>query len=197
MSLNPVPGNDIIEVNSTRLTPPWRAWFDALREAVSGAGSTAAGAAYGSFYDTANQLNVSGPDPNLITMSVTDVAVGVSIDDTRSRITVLNDGIYNIQFSAQFESSSVQEQDVTIWIRKNSSDVAQSAGFVSVAQSHGGVNGHVLPSWNYVMRMNSGDYVQFLWSSTSAVVFLAANAASATVPYPATPSMSATIFKVG
>lgn len=197
MSLNPVPGNDIIEPNSTRLTPPWRAWFDALREAVSGTGSTAASAAYGSFYDTANQLNVSGPDPNLISMSVTDLAVGVSIDATRTRIYVLNSGVYNVQFSAQFESSSIQEQDVTIWLRKNSVDVPQSSGFVSVVQSHGGVNGHALPSWNYVISMNANDYVQFLWSSTSSVVFMAAYAESATVPYPATPSMIATIFKVG
>jgi hypothetical protein len=87
-----------------------------------------------------------------------------------SRITFANTGIYNLQFSVQLENSSNQEHDVTIWIRKNGVDVAGSAGFVAVVAKHGGVNGHALPSWNYLLNVVAGEYYELVWSATSTSV---------------------------
>jgi hypothetical protein len=75
-----------------------------------------------------------------------------------------------LQFSVQLENSDTQEHDVTIWLRKNGVDFPGSAGFVAVVAKHGGVNGHALPSWNYLLDVVGGDYYELVWSATSTQV---------------------------
>ena len=95
-----------------------------------------------------------------------DFSNGVSVvSDTE--ITIANTGIYNLQFSFQFQNTSTQEHDVTIWLRKNGADVAGSAGFVAVVSSHGGTPGHCIPSWNYLLDAVGGDFYELYWSATS------------------------------
>lgn len=95
-----------------------------------------------------------------------DFSNGVSVvNDTE--ITIANTGIYNLQFSFQFQNIDSQEHDVTIWLRKNGADVAGSAGFVAVVSSHGGTPGHCIPSWNYLLDAVGGDYYELYWSATS------------------------------
>jgi hypothetical protein len=98
-----------------------------------------------------------------------DLSNGVSVVSD-SRITFANTGIYNLQFSVQLENSDTQEHDVTIWLRLNGTDVAGSAGFVAVVAKHGGINGHVLPSWNYLLDVVAGQYYEIVWSATSTQV---------------------------
>ena len=98
-----------------------------------------------------------------------DFSNGVTVvSDTR--ITLAHTGIYNLQFSFQFQNTSTQEHDVTIWLRKNGADVLGSAGFVAVISSHGGTPGHCLPSWNYILDAVGGDYYELYWSATSTQV---------------------------
>lgn len=95
-----------------------------------------------------------------------DLSNGVTVvSDTR--ITIANTGIYNLQFSFQYQNSDTQEHDVTIWLRKNGVDVDGSAGFVAVVSKHGGIPGHVIASWNYLIDAVGGDYYEFYWSATS------------------------------
>jgi hypothetical protein len=119
-----------------------------------------------------------------------DLSNGVSVVSD-SRITFANTGIYNLQFSVQLENSSNQEQDVTIWIRKNGVDVAGSSGFVAVIAKHGGVNGHVLPAWNYLLDVVAGDYYELVWSATSTSVTMPFYAAGS--PPPSTASALFTV----
>jgi len=98
-----------------------------------------------------------------------DITNGISmVNDTQ--ITFAHTGIYNLQFSFQFQNADVQEHDVTIWIRKNGTDVPGSAGFVAVVSSHGGTPGHIITSWNYLLDVVGGDYYEFMWSATSTQV---------------------------
>lgn len=114
---------------------------------------------------TAAAINTGYP----IKFRTLDYSNGVSVV-SNSRITIANTGIYNLQFSVQLENSSTQEHDVTIWLRKNGTDVAGSSGFVSVASSHGGVNGHVISSWNYLLDVVGGDYYELVWSVSNTSV---------------------------
>jgi hypothetical protein len=98
-----------------------------------------------------------------------DLSNGVTVVSD-SRITFANTGIYNLQFSVQLENSDTQEHDVTIWLRRNGVDVAGSSGFVAVVSKHGGINGHVLPSWNYLLDVVAGEYYELVWSATSTQV---------------------------
>jgi hypothetical protein len=196
VSLSPVPGNDITERNSPRLTPPWRAWFDSIRSAINTAQDTLANP-YGSFHDSSTQSITSTTDAYPITLNTTEISSGVTIGSVDSHIIVSKAGIYNVQFSAQLVNVNVQDKDAQIWIRINGADVPWSTGFVSVPSSHGGVSGHCLPSWNYFLTMAANDYVEFFWQATSTDVTLAALAAGTTPDTPETPSMIVTVIRVG
>jgi hypothetical protein len=119
-----------------------------------------------------------------------DLSNGVSVVSD-SRITFANTGIYNLQFSVQLENSDTQEHDVTIWLRKNGVDVVGSAGFVAVVSKHGGINGHVLPSWNYLLNVVAGEYYELVWSATSTQVTMPFIAAGSPPP-----STASAIFTV-
>jgi len=109
------------------------------------------------------------------------------------QITVIQSGVYNVQFSVQFENTDVADQDAQIWLRQNNVDVVDSNGYCSVPSKHGGVNGHTVVSWNYVLSLAAQDTLQFLWNSSSTAVSLKYYAATTSPPVPATPSTILTI----
>jgi hypothetical protein len=132
---------------------------------AAGGGGGAVGY-YAQYQDDLSQplgaVNVGQP----VKFRTMDFSNGVSVvSDTR--ITIANTGIYNLQFSFQFQNVDSQEHDVTVWLRKNGSDVAGSAGFVAVISSHGGTPGHCIPSWNYLLDAVGGDFYELYWSATS------------------------------
>jgi hypothetical protein len=126
---------------------------------------------YAQYQDNISQplgaVNVGQP----VRFRTMDFSNGVSVvSDTE--ITIANTGIYNLQFSFQYQNTSSQEHDITVWLRKNGSDVAGSAGFVAVVSSHGGTPGHCIPSWNYLLDAVGGDFYELYWSATSTQVTL-------------------------
>lgn len=149
---------------------------------------------FASFYDTTDQAGVANAIQQM-SFNTTSISFGVSVVDG-SKIKVSRDGVYNIQFSAQFENSDTQEQDVSIWLRHNGVDVPQSNSFVGVVASHGGTPGHCIPSWNFYELMSAGDYIQLCWSSPSALVSIQAIPAQTSPVRPATPSIILTINEV-
>jgi hypothetical protein len=126
---------------------------------------------YAQYQDDLSQplgaVNVGQP----VKFRTMDFSNGVTVNSD-TEITIANTGIYNLQFSFQYQNTSSQDQDVTVWLRKNGSDVLGSAGFVAVIASHGGTPGHCLPSWNYLLDAVGGDFYELYWSATSTQVTL-------------------------
>jgi hypothetical protein len=126
---------------------------------------------YAQYQDDISQplgaVNVGQP----VKFRTMDFSNGVTVNND-TEITIANTGIYNLQFSFQYQNTSSQDHDVTIWLRKNGSDVLGSAGFVAVISSHGGTPGHCLPSWNYLLDAVGGDFYELYWSATSTQVTL-------------------------
>lgn len=150
---------------------------------------------YGAFSSDQDQTTTANT-ATLMTLNTTDFANGVSISS--SKITVENAGIYNLQFSAQFQNANVALQDVYIWLRQGndgggSSDITGSTGFVSIPNSHGGTDGHAIVGWNYFLSMAANDYVQIYWSTSSADVSIQYYPASGTPTKPSTASVVATL----
>jgi len=136
------------------------------QQIINGAGGGGAVGYYAQYQDDITQplvaVNVGQPT-KFRTMGLSN---GVTVvNDTE--ITIANTGIYNLQFSFQYQNIDVKTQDVTIWLRKNGVDVDGSAGFVAVVSSHGGGPGHVITSWNYILDAVGGDYYELYWSATS------------------------------
>ncbi len=145
---------------------------------------------YGAFSSDQDQTTTVNT-ATLMTLNTTDFSNQVSISS--SKITVVNAGIYNLQFSAQFENIDTQLHDVYIWLRQNGTDITGSTGFVSIPNKHGGIDGHSIIGWNYYLSMQLGDYVEIYWSTTSADVSIQHLAASGTPTKPSTQSVVATM----
>ena len=145
---------------------------------------------YGAFQDITNQtaavINTGYP----MLLGVTDLSNGVTVV-SNSRITIANTGIYNIQWSAQFTNPTSTEHDVTIWLRKNGVDVPGSSGVVLVPPKHGASDGHILPSWNFLLDIVAGDYYEFVWSTVNTSVYISFSPAGN--PPPSTASVVLTV----
>lgn len=98
-------------------------------------------------------------------------------------------GIYNVQFSAQYQSSNASSAVVNTWIRQNGADIPWTAGEITLA---GGGLG--LPSWNYIVTAAMGDYVELMWSADTNKVSVLANRTPTVGP--GIPSIVTTIIPV-
>lgn len=145
---------------------------------------------YGAFSSDADQTATINT-ATLMTLNTTDFANQVSISS--SKITVENAGIYNLQFSAQFQNTDTAFQDVYIWLRQNGVDIPGSTGFVSIPNRHAGTDGHTIVGWNYFLSMAENDYIEIYWSVPNAAVTIQHLAASGTPTKPSTQSVVATL----
>jgi len=125
-------------------------------------------------------------------VNTTDFSNDVSVVDT-TKITAANAGIYNLQWSGQFNNSDTTEHDLSVWLRINGVDVVGSTGFVAVVSSHGGTDGHSIVGWNYYIQLNAGQYVEIWWSTTNQKLTLECYGPSTGPTRPSTASVVATL----
>jgi len=153
---------------------------------------------YGAFSSNQSQTTTANT-ATLMTLNTTDFSNGVSINS--SKITVTTPGIYNLQFSTQFQNTDNAIQDISIWLRQGndgggSSDISGSTGYVSIParkSASAGQEAHEIIGWNYYLSMAANDYVQIYWSTTLASVTIQAYAASTGPTRPSTQSVVATL----
>jgi hypothetical protein len=125
-------------------------------------------------------------------MNTTDFSNTVSMVDT-TKMTAENAGIYNLQWSAQFNNSDTAEHDASVWLRVNGVDVVGSTGFISVIGSHGGIDGHSIVGWNYFIQLAAGQAVEIWWSTTNQKLTLECYGPSTGPVRPSTASVVATL----
>ena len=146
---------------------------------------------YGAFSSSQSQSTTANT-ATLMTLNTTDFSNSVGLD-IGSKIKVTTAGIYNLQFSIQAQNTSVQLHDMSIWLKQNGTDITGSTGFISVPNSHGGIDGHGIYGWNYYLSMNADDYIQIYWSVTNAAVTIPFYAAATGPTRPSTQSVVATL----
>ena len=145
---------------------------------------------YGAFQSTVDQTAAAANTAYAMTLNTVDYANGVSVA-SNSRITVVDSGIWNLQWSGQFENPDSQDHDARVWLKINGTVVTGSTGFFAVPSKHGTVNGHTLVGWNYFLSLNANDYVELWWETDSTQVSIQAYAAAGN--YPSTASLIATM----
>ena len=152
--------------------------------------------AYGSFYDTTTQ-SAAALTVTAITFNSTDLSYNVAIGTPTSRIVIATAGIYNFQFSAQISNPSAAIDDVTIWLRQNGVNIANSAGLVGTPAKHGAINGHTIIGWNYLIQVAANDYLELYWTTDNGTTQILTYPASAVPPiHPQAPSMILTVQQV-
>ncbi len=171
---------------SEEVTPypsrPWYRYFYNLF-AILGGGSLRNGV----FHDETTQTAAVINTPYAMTFNKTDLNQGVYIGVPTSRIYVDRPGSYNFQFSAQFSSTNASTKTIYIWADVNGTAVPYSSGKITMK----GAAESYLAAWNFVLRMNTGDYFRLMWATTDTNVSILAEGATAFSP--AIPSVILTV----
>lgn len=160
-----------------------------VRNSTTGLIETRQNFAFGSFYSTSSQTTTAGVI-KAMTFNFDDIVDGVSRSGTTG-FTVSENGVYDVQFSAQLLKTAGGGADATyIWPRVNGNNVPQSNSSVSLA-----TNGDsTVAAWNFFISLNVGDVLELVWTNSVGSVELHANA---TPTYgPEIPSVIVTIQKV-
>jgi hypothetical protein len=148
---------------------------------------------YGAFSSDQDQSTTANT-ATLMTLNTTDFSNGVTINS--SKITAATAGIYNLQFSAQFQNTDNAIQDISIWLRQNGTDIAGSTGLVSIParkSASAGEEAHEIVGWNYYVSLAAGDYIEIYWSTTLASVTIQYYPTSTSPTRPSTQSVVATM----
>lgn len=135
------------------------------------------------------------------TVSTSTTVASTTITGTiASKLTVVYDGIYNLQFSVQTSNVSAQAHDLDIWLRKDGAgdgiDIPGSRGSVTVPPRHGSVDGGGIVGWNYFVELLGGQFVEIWWSVDSTNVTLPAYPATTGPVRPSTASAVVTMSYV-
>ena len=133
----------------------------------------------------------------VFTFNTPDVTDGVTLV-SNSRLTVPVTGVYNIQWSGQFQNVENDIEDVTVWLRINGVDVPGSAGVISLAaRKSATIFARTIVGWNYFLNLTAGQYVQIVWLPSIATITVPAYPASVTPAHPSTASVIVTVNQVG
>ena len=148
---------------------------------------------WGAFWSNVDQTNAGATSTNFMTVNNSDPSNnGVEIGATSSQIKVLNDGVYNIQFSAQFDKSDGGKDNVEVWFAKNGSNIADSNSLFSLEGNHD----KLIAALNFMLPLKANDYIQLAWHSADLNLFLHHDVVGASPTRPETPSVIITVQQI-
>ena len=148
---------------------------------------------YGSFQDSTDQTAANTTTAYSVKFNTTDYSNGVTVAST-TRLTVVDAGIWNCQFSIQFKNTTNDTQDVDVWFRKNGTDIANSnSRFGMPARKSSGDPSHVVAAMNFFASMNTSDYIEIMWRPSDVGVSIEQYAAGTSPTRPTIPSAIATM----
>lgn len=145
------------------------------------------------------QLTGTAGGTGTYTVSASQTVSSTTITgDLPSKVQVSQDGLYNVQFSAQFINTTNDVQDINIWFRKNGTDVAGSnSQFGIKARKSTGSASRLIAAMNFYLELAENDYFEMMWrvsdSGVSMEQFPAVTASGSTPDIPATPSIILTV----
>jgi len=195
----PLAGEEFTRQYQDQFSNILRLYFNKLDDVVGAVTGTRGGQylnnPYGAFSDYLDQTAVANT-ATVMRFRTTDFANGVSVV-SETKLTVAQSGIYNLQWSAQFNNNDVQLHDVSVWLRQDGTgpgvDVVGSTGLISIPNSHGGLDGHTIAGWNYFVTLAAGDFVEIWWSTNNAAVSIQHIPAQVAPVRPSTASIIATM----
>jgi len=151
---------------------------------------------HGAWQDTTTQTG-SITAGTAFTFNTADVTDGITLVNN-SQLTVPIAGVYNIQWSGQFQNVENEIENVRVWLRIDGTDVAGSAGIISLAaRKSATIFARTIIGWNYFLSLTAGQYVQIVWLPSVASITCPAYPASVTPAYPSTASVIVTVNQVG
>lgn len=151
---------------------------------------------HGAWQDTTTQTgSITAGTP--FTFNTADVTDGVTLV-AGSRLTVPIAGVYNFQWSGQFQNVENDIESVKVWLRINGVDVPGSAGIISLAaRKSATIFARTIIGWNYFLSLTAGQYVEIVWLPSIGSITVPAYPAIVSPPSPSTASVIVTVNQVG
>lgn len=151
---------------------------------------------HGAWQDTTTQTgSITAGTP--FTFNTADVTDGITLV-SGSQLTVPVAGVYNFQWSGQFQNVENEIETVKVWLRIDGVDVPGSAGVISIAaRKSATIFARTIIGWNYFLNLTAGQYVQIVWLPSIATVTLPAFPAVVSPASPSTASVIVTVNQVG
>ena len=130
----------------------------------------------------------------VITLNNSDANAVIDTSLSNGSVQVVYPGIYNYQFSAQFDNSDSQDHDVDFWVRVDNVDVYESATRLTIPSRHGSNNGAAVAALNIFITANANSIIDFVVAANHPDIRLVDLPASSS-PYvrPSIPSLISTI----
>jgi hypothetical protein len=100
-----------------------------------------------------------------VLLDQTDLSNGVTLNPLTGDVTIVNAGVYNLQFSIQFENFSNDVEDAIVWFMVNGNNIPKSASYITTPTIHGGTPGATLMTVNLFYTFIANDVVGLRWTS--------------------------------
>ena len=134
---------------------------------------------YGEFSKTTSQTPAAINTAYALTFDNTEIANGVAIGGTTSRIIVNQAGLYNIACSVQVTSNNSSQKSIWVWVRLNgTTNIANSARVASITLN----NGYLVITLNEVYSLAANDFIEIMYASNDTNISIATVAATAFAP---------------
>ena len=115
----------------------------------------------------------------------------ISITGTpKTRITPLYSGVYNFELSVELTSGSASAKELSFWVRRSATDIANTGRLHAVAGS-GGVDDF---TYSFTIDIQAGQYIELMWATDNTGITIDYKAAAS--PRPAVPSTLLTVTLV-
>lgn len=179
-------GNEII--GYTGKTPTT---FTGITRGV--ATSTATSHIVGSFISQAQATAAS--TPTQVLLDQTNLSNGVVLSGL-GNVTVLNAGVYNIQFSIQIQNYGNDYEDTAVWFRKNGNDIPQSTSYTTSSQLHAQTPGATVLTVNIFEVLAANDVLSLGWFSVGGTTAITSVVPAGNL-LPVSPGVIFTVNRIG
>ena len=150
---------------------------------------------YGNFYDTAKQ-STSIATATVVKFNFMNFANNIAITNNTSglptRITAKNAGLYNIKYTLQFIKTDAANDEVSIWLRRNSSAYPNTNNTYTILGS--GIKNTI--SNSFFVALGNDDYVEIYFSLKNVNTSLTSVYPQLTPSRPATPAAAFSIQRI-
>jgi hypothetical protein len=151
-------------------------------------------------YGSSNAAHVSGvyvaegqagTGSAALVMTETTSSNGVALDPAdKSKVVFTTAGYYNIQFSAQLLSFDNAVDNVTLWFKKNGTNIDYSAGIGTIpARISSSKPATAVISWNIIIPVEANDYIQLYFASDSGNTLAVTYPPGTSPAHPTSPSV--------
>ena len=150
---------------------------------------------FGSFYDTAKQITPI-TTASVVKFNFMNFANNIAITNNSSglptRITVNNGGLYNVKYTLQFIKTDGANDEVSVWIRRNSSAYPNTNNTYTIIGL--GIKNTV--SNSFFVALGNDDYVEIYFSLKNINTSLAGANPQSSPSRPATPAATVSMQRI-